>query len=926
MGKLYPPLLEGTLPAFYPDEIDGEQVTKVTIPFSMNRAVGGAEVGGFALKLKTVQNSTYLYTSLVTNPLDYEIEDNTVVRFTISDKEVLNKLKRGQFYKVQLAYIFVPANDKKILFAQYASGAIDAQQYHDQIMAIGNIGHYSSVGIIKYTSKPTIYINDFNDKLINMHAHEYTGFYEQTGTDITGLKRDFTERVYQYRFDVYDPKGDIIATSGDLLHDSSQDVDQDKSYDTFILTRDLEPDESYRIKYTILTTNGIVLSTPRYRIMEKTTIDPEIKAQLVATNNFDNGYIDVALIGEKSSDALEDLVNGSFLLSRSSEDTNYIQWEEISRFQLVAQAPSQWLLRDLTIEQGKNYRYSIQQYNDNGLYSNRILSNIVYADFEDMFLFDGKRQLKVRYNPKVKTYKLTQLEKKMETIGSQYPFIFRNGKVNYHQFNISGLISYFMDEAKLFLSEEEFTIKEKTTNLISENLAQERIFKNKVLEWLTDGQPKLFRSPNEGNFIVRLINTSLTPNDKVGRMLHTFQSTAYEIAEYTYANMNSFNFINTDDVTDEYLRWETIEFTKKNPDGTNVYRTGEILNKHEVCTVRLVDMMPGDMVYLTFKDDRQEQILIGVTGSYYVDSEVPIKAITLGENTHLTGSMTYSYFTKQANHFNKIADVHVEEAPARQFIGEHDIIQEIEYIYDSSKKIWVKNPKVDILQFYFIHASKRAVEKLIKDTDTGKYYQDKDKKVEVVFYKDDSNATVATIDPFSLYAIGDWKKEVAYNPYRADWKFYITHYEDFARLVYTKTDEQKNFNSQVYNPNKYFPQIQVNDNFVSVEETQDFDMSRPGKLTNLKSGNGTMIEVGYQIRTIDYSIEDDDEYGVPKYKAAYETAQAEWDSYRADVEAGVIEPDGNLELDLRNNIKNNYNRFILQLVRAQEEEKKAEGL
>jgi hypothetical protein len=34
-----------------------------------------------------------------------------------------------------------------------------------------------------------------------------------------------------------------------------------------------------------------------------------------------------------------------------------------------------------------------------------------------------------------------------------------------------------------------------------------------VLNWLTDGQPKLFRSPGEGNFIVRLMNISLTPND-----------------------------------------------------------------------------------------------------------------------------------------------------------------------------------------------------------------------------------------------------------------------------------------------------------------------------------------------------------------------------------------------------------------------------
>jgi hypothetical protein len=70
-----------------------------------------------------------------------------------------------------------------------------------------------------------------------------------------------------------------------------------------------------------------------------------------------------------------------------------------------------------------------------------------------------------------------------------------------------------MDNDNIFMNKEEFMVDEKTTNLISDNLAKERIFKTKVLEWLTDGNPKLFRSPTEGNFIVRLLNTSMTPYD-----------------------------------------------------------------------------------------------------------------------------------------------------------------------------------------------------------------------------------------------------------------------------------------------------------------------------------------------------------------------------------------------------------------------------
>jgi hypothetical protein len=61
------------------------------------------------------------------------------------------------------------------------------------------------------------------------------------------------------------------------------------------------------------------------------------------------------------------------------------------------------------------------------LYSKRLISTTIFADFEDSFLFDGKRQLKIKFNPKVQSFKKTNLEAKLDTLGSKYPFIFRNG-------------------------------------------------------------------------------------------------------------------------------------------------------------------------------------------------------------------------------------------------------------------------------------------------------------------------------------------------------------------------------------------------------------------------------------------------------------------------------------------------------------------
>ncbi|MBO7079424.1 MAG: hypothetical protein J6W64_06405 [Bacilli bacterium] len=73
----------------------------------------------------------------------------------------------------------------------------------------------------------------------------------------------------------------------------------------------------------------------------------------------------------------------------------------------------------------------------------------------------------------------------------------------------------------------------------------ERRFKLKVMDWLGDGKVKLFRSPAEGNYLVRLMNISLSPEDKLGRMIHNFSANAYEVEECTYNNLVKLGFFNT---------------------------------------------------------------------------------------------------------------------------------------------------------------------------------------------------------------------------------------------------------------------------------------------------------------------------------------------------------------------------------------------
>jgi hypothetical protein len=86
------------------------------------------------------------------------------------------------------------------------------------------------------------------------------------------------------------------------------------------------------------------------------------------------------------------------------------------------------------------------------------------------------------------------------------------------------------------------------------------LFKNEVLEWLNNGKPKMFKSPVEGNFIVRLMKVSLAPEDKLGRMLHTFSCNAYEIADFTYENLYKYGFVKKSDISRYVSLWKTYNF------------------------------------------------------------------------------------------------------------------------------------------------------------------------------------------------------------------------------------------------------------------------------------------------------------------------------------------------------------------------------
>ena len=590
-------------------------------------------------------------------------------------------------------------------------------------------------------------------------------------------------------------------------------------------------------------------------------------ANLSAEMYNDDGYVEVSI---KPSIDTHQVLKGSFVLIRGSEEDNYDTWQELYRFDLVnktidTKVP---LWKDFTVQQGMRYKYAIQAYNSNSLYSTKIFNveGPIFADFEDAFLFDGERQLNIKYNPKVSSFKTTILESKMDTLGGQHPFIFRNGNVHYQEFPISGLISMLSDPNNLFTSAVTPLAQDKrektkssgqayqlNTHLIGENFMQERKFKLEVLNWLNDGKPKLFRSPGEGNYIVRLMNVSLSPNDTLGRMLHTFSCTAYEIAEYNFTNLDKYGFVDTP-IIPKHAMSIGEEFLRKAFGGAIPADDDKELILENPLYMLSIHNQQFDSLVLKFT--YANGIMTGEidvknpTGSRHIDiiDGSPITKITYVSGTIAADAkMAFAYQDFNiTNNFSQITDIKIEDKIA-QYIGgdfEENLIETLEDI------------KFETGKFYYIKATPRNVIELYEK--------------EGLFYKDsDMVVPFGELQPTDIYHIVNQDK---------------TWYYGSTAPEYTKEvspDFRIQLNNDTYSNLKKIDRttFRTQGDFKAITDINRVDI--------LKFGSGIILDLVYQMKTIEYEVETTNT-AVKNSKKAWEVAVKEYEEAVKDEDYSTI--------------------------------------
>lgn len=536
---LYPPVINTFMPAFV-------NTTTVKIYFALSSFNSLSEIKNAQITV-TNQNTNLTVLDSTKYPSEIMLKTIQVDNTRADDKYYIEisptDLQGGTFeidgyYNIQIRFTAATATDIALTTPQALDSWLAAN--------LDKFSEWSRVCIIHPISQPTMVVSGYD--IIDGHIVWSMANSNLLGT-LTFAATDETEILNNYQIKLYS-NNVLLSDSGKLY------VDNYNNPNSFIYNfkYGFEVGESYT--FTIdYETNSLYSNSTSVNFDVIQESGDEIDFSFMAKSDENNAriMIDIKRSEDKPS------YTGKLVVRRTSSESNFTIWEDMHVINLVNTTKFKYKWFDKTIKSGIWYIYALQEVdNNNTRKSIKILKKPNMLIFDDIFLTTEEKQLKIQFNPSVNSFKRNISETKIETIGSQYPFIVRNGAIGYIEFPISGLISFQMDEDEVFITKEELyqnkNILKKYDKYNTEEMEDwpitdandfvyEKLFRDKVIDFLYDGEVKLFRSPTEGNYLVRLTDVSFTPNATLGRMIWTFSATATQIDEDTVDNYELYGII-----------------------------------------------------------------------------------------------------------------------------------------------------------------------------------------------------------------------------------------------------------------------------------------------------------------------------------------------------------------------------------------------
>ena len=593
---LYPPIVRDYEPAFVVHQYsEGSQVNILTVNFDLTSLSGDGIVpagddfwihaqiittdGNQVINLKsehdyeetTAGNFYYRSAGIILNLLPTQINNSRKYQIRISDKNFKTEKDfsndprhpilykgwiPGQVYKLQL----------RISTVQCSMVDVNSQEAWLQ----KNSDYFSEWSTICYI-KPIAPMVVMQNQGLSTDSFNYNdSSYENISGSIYSSLDEVEEYYYYYRIKLYK----IVNGSANLLEDSGKIFSNEVSptYYEYYYETELEYNSNYKVNVSYETKNGYIGNTDFYfRYNQQDQYDGPVQLITVEFGDINSSLEEeeeegrIALKLYTASDTPSGSLYRRYVIRRSDSRSNFKKWFNIKYINFDT-APSASdinnysIIYDYMIESGIIYQYAIFPIVNNdgdrgpGFKTPlNSISSLIIRNFNYSYLIgEGGQQLKLEFDNAIGSYSVRMVEAKQETIGSKYPYIANSSNVAYQTFPIAGLISFNMDEQNTFLKQglhdiygdySGFYSVYNIKNGISQyDYTREREFRKNVLALLQDKKPKLFKSPTEGNIIIRITDVSCTPNQSLSRMIYSFSGTASEIDDNTMDNYIKYGF------------------------------------------------------------------------------------------------------------------------------------------------------------------------------------------------------------------------------------------------------------------------------------------------------------------------------------------------------------------------------------------------
>ena len=619
-NTLFPPVVETYSPAFLINSGDLQKdICKVYFSLSLYNSIN--EIKNIQITI-TNQNTNLSVLNKEKYPCEIMLSEIKTDLSRISDDKYYIEIKNedieegfqiNQYYKVQLRFTSIEAS----------SVSIDTPQAIDSWLTanLSNFSEWSTVCLIRGISVPYLNISGFD-------VAADTTLWSLNNVDVVGnltfSNVAETDTLKNYQIKLYNLNDELLSDSGILYTNNYSNINEFN----YVFEYAFNEGENYYFTFEYETACLYKeIKTYEFTVVQESA--EILDANMIANLDEINACIAINIKAKNEDDNFV----GNITIRRSSSESNFTIWEDIHTESFEENSKLDYTWYDYTIKSGIYYKYIAQKRSSVG---NRGIA--IHAEgepfmmlFDDMYLTGGNGQLNIRFDPSITSFKRTISESRTDTIGNKYPFIKRNGSVEYKQFPIGGTITHLMDASNLITSKQEI-FRDSLNNYENFNKDKyrrindfndwtyEREFREKVMDFLYADEVRLFRSATEGNILVKIMDINLTPNSTLGRRIYSFTATAYEVDDCNIKNFDKYSIspLGTYDTQLQFSENYLGQFNEIIPANTNAIEL--IQKKYEKYAKENYLVQINNLDFLRIEmEDKPYLIKESETGPYIID-------------------------------------------------------------------------------------------------------------------------------------------------------------------------------------------------------------------------------------------------------------------------------------------------------------------